>query len=170
MNAPLFIPSDFVPPRTFATQRFRLEVLHPRHNLLDHDAVMSSEPELHTVFAADHDWPVPGMTLAENEHDLRLHYAEFEQRQGFTYTILTPGADRCIGCLYIYPARLPAFDCEAFFWLRTDARAEELAVFATLRNWLRDAWPFRRAIWPGRDVPWSQWRAGPRRDVGADLP
>ncbi|MEM7403895.1 MAG: hypothetical protein AAF458_01320 [Pseudomonadota bacterium] len=167
---PDFVPRNFVPPRLFVTQSFRLEVLHPRHNLLDYDAVMSSEASLHSVFADHHDWPSPRMTLAENGNDLREHYAEFELRQGFTYTILTLAASRCIGCLYIYPPRIEPFDAEVFFWLRSGAEVSDQAVWVTLGHWLKHAWPFSKVVWPGREIPWSDWRSGPRREVGKELP
>jgi hypothetical protein len=28
-----------------------------------------------------------------------------------------------------------------------------------LRGWLRDAWPFKRVAFPGRDISWDEWRS-----------
>ena len=32
------------------------------------------------------------------------HVRDFADRTGFTYTVLRPGTEKVIGCLYIYPA------------------------------------------------------------------
>ena len=50
-------------------------------------------------------WPPrSGMTLEENLADLRRHAGDFSRRAGFTFTVLAPGDDDVIGCVYLYPA------------------------------------------------------------------
>ena len=45
------------------------------------------------------------MSLAENLADLEMHERDFENRAGFTYTVLDPESGDVIGCVYIYPLR-----------------------------------------------------------------
>jgi hypothetical protein len=44
------------------------------------------------------------MSLDENLRDLGSHADDFEQRAGFTYTVLDD-EDVVVGCVYIYPSR-----------------------------------------------------------------
>jgi hypothetical protein len=53
----------------------------------------------------DRNWPPhSGMTLEENLPDLRRHADEFSRGAGFTFTVLDPGDNHLIGCVYLYPS------------------------------------------------------------------
>ena len=45
------------------------------------------------------------MSLDANRRDLERHARDFGERTGFTFTVLRPGTEEVIGCLYIYPAK-----------------------------------------------------------------
>src|SRR6516225_3116183 len=99
-----FVPDDFAVPRELITEEFRLEPLGPQHNAGDYEAWTSSIDHIRaTPGFGGGKWPDPGLTLEGNLADLRRHAEDFAHRAGFTYTVLTPGSDRIIGCVYIYP-------------------------------------------------------------------
>jgi hypothetical protein len=34
-------------------------------------------------------------------------------------------------------------------------------LYATVRRWLAERWPFTRVAWPGRELPWEEYDALP---------
>jgi hypothetical protein len=82
------------------------------------------------------------MSLAENLSDLERHARDFEQRIGFTYTVLAPDADAVIGCVYIYPARDPRADADVRSWVRADIAELDMELHAAVSRWLAEDWPF----------------------------
>ena len=67
------------------------------------------------------------MTLEANLEDLVGHAKDFEERRGFTYSILD-GHD-VIGCVYIYPARRSGHDAEVSSWVRESHAESDAAVW-----------------------------------------
>src|SRR4029079_9676014 len=93
----LFAPRVFVAPAGLAAAGFVLEPLGPQHNDSDYDAWTSSMEHMRsTPGYPDRSWPRP-MTLDQNRGDLERHQRDFEQRKGFTYTVLDPGSRSVIG-------------------------------------------------------------------------
>ena len=157
-----FVPDDFIVPRRVEQAGYVLRPLTTDDVEKDYDAVMSSRESLRHVFCQnDAEWPADTMTLDDNLRDLERHQEDFERRRGFTYTMETPDGLRCLGCVYIYPCRRGSYDARVHYWVRDSEKArgleEELGVF--LRQWLKEAWPFRRPAFPGREVPWREWEA-----------
>jgi hypothetical protein len=156
-----FVPADFVVPQRIEQKTYVLRPLTTADVEKDYDAVMSSKASLRQIFSENSEWPADQMTLQDNYRDLERHQTEFEQRQGFTYTMETPAGDRCLGCVYIYPCHRGGYDAQVYYWVRDSAKAQgieaELDLF--LRQWLRQAWPFRQPVFPGRDVSWPEWEA-----------
>jgi len=152
-----FVLKDFDVPTSLAREHFRLEVLEPRFVKLDYEAVMSSRANLRRIFAEHDDWPSDDMTLEENNNDLVLHLDEFNKREAFAYTVLTPDKSKCIGCVYIEPCNRDDFDSEVYFWIRDDTLHLETEFYRVLSKWLKDDWPFNRIAWPGRKVSWKKW-------------
>ena len=107
MTSGEFVPAGFEPPTSLATDRFRLEPLGPQHNEADHAAWMSSIEHIRsTPGYPDGKWPpADGMTLEANLADLRRHAEDFTRGAGFTFTVLDPGDNDVIGCVYLYPSR-----------------------------------------------------------------
>jgi hypothetical protein len=85
------------------------------------------------------DWPHP-MGLAENLVDLEQHAADFDNRVGFTYSILD-GAE-VIGCLYLYPSDASAHDVDVRSWVREDRATMDVVVWRAVTDWLSAEWPF----------------------------
>lgn len=107
-----FVPAAFEPPTSLARGQFRIEPLGPQHNVADHAAWTSSIEHIRdTPGYPDGRWPpVDGMSLEANLEDLRRHAADFAARTGFTFTVLDPGDDDVIGCVYLYPTSSPEAD------------------------------------------------------------
>jgi hypothetical protein len=93
-------------------------------------------------------WPV-AMTLEANLEDLVRHANDFEERRGFTYSILD--GDDVIGCIYIYPDRRWGHDALVSSWVR-ESRAElDTAVREALSTWIDEAWVFSNPHYAGRE-------------------
>lgn len=135
-----FVPVDFEVPGSFEGPGFRLEPLGAEHNDRDHAAWMSSIDHIRSTPGFDDwPWPVP-MSLERNLEDLVGHAQHFEERKGFTYSILD--GDDVIGCLYIYPASRTGHDAEVRSWVRESRAAMDDAVWSTVSGWLEATWPF----------------------------
>jgi hypothetical protein len=158
---PALYPDDTPVPQELRTGEFILRPLRAVHNPLDYDAVMESKDQLR--LGSLHGWPRDGFTADENLADLRRHEQDFAERNGFTYTILTPDEMRCLGCLYVYPldrllrqysadeeaiARVGDFQAHAYFWVRSSSIPGDLdrCVLAAVRPWLRRDFAFSRVV------------------------
>lgn len=146
-----FVPNDFEPPTAFAGPGFRLEPLGPQHNERDHEAWMSSIEHIQSTpgFSPDGDWPKP-MSLESNRSDLDKHAHDFDNRTGFTYSILD--GDDVIGCVYIYPTSDPTHDASISSWV-TASRAEmDTVVYRSLSVWIAETWPFESPLYDPRST------------------
>jgi len=135
-----FIPDTFDVPRRLETDAFVLVPLGPEHNESDHQAWMSSIAHIWATPGFPYgEWPTE-MTLEANLRDLEEHAADFENREGFTFTVLENEVD-VIGCVYIYPA-----DGDLAAHVRSWVCASHAHLDQTLQiavsEWLRSAWPF----------------------------
>lgn len=145
------VPSDFDVPETHAWSGFHLEPLGEQHNERDHVAWMSSIDHIRATpgFGPEEEpnWPEP-MSLEENRQDLVRHARDFEARRGFTYSILE--GDEVVGCIYIYPSRLPDRDAQVSSWVRESHALVDREVREALGSWIDDVWPFKHAHYAGR--------------------
>ena len=139
-----FVPEDFTPPAGLDGPGFRLEPLGPEHNDRDYAAWTGSMAHIKaTPGFIGGKWPHP-MTAEENLDDLRRHRREYEEHVGFTYTVLEPGTDDVIGCLYIYPLKDEEPGARVSSWV-TERRAElDVPLYAAVSDWLAADWPFER--------------------------
>lgn len=137
-----FVPDTFKVPLQFKGPGFRLEPLGPEHNERDFDAWTSSLDHIRSTpgFSPEGDWPKP-MDLDANRSDLVRHARDFEQREGFTYSILD--GDTVIGCVYIYPSPHQSQDAEVRSWVRASRIEMDSIVYRSLTDWLAESWPFR---------------------------
>jgi RimJ/RimL family protein N-acetyltransferase len=139
----VFVPADFVVPLRVETPQFRLEPLGPKHNDADYRAWSSSIEHIHaTPGWEESSWPRQ-MTLAENRGDLQRHADDFENRSGFTYTVLEPGGD-VVGCVYIYPAPEGGHDARVLSWVRASRAELDGPLWQAVRDWLASEWPFEK--------------------------
>ncbi|HMN27633.1 MAG TPA: GNAT family N-acetyltransferase [Caldilineaceae bacterium] len=156
-----FVADEFVVPQLVERQNYVLRPLTTADVENDYEAVMSSRESLRQVFREHDEWPAEQMTLQDNYRDLERHQTDFERRQGFTYTMETPDGARCLGCVYIYPCQRGDYDAQVYYWVRDSVKAngieEDLGAF--LRQWLRQVWPFRQPVLPGRELSWREWEA-----------
>ena len=151
MTSDAFVPSDFDPPTSLVTDRFRLEPLGPQHNEADHAAWTSSIEHIRsTPGYAESSWPPPdGMTLERNLADLDRHADDFRRRAGFTFTVLDP-VDDVIGCVYVYPSRAEEWDVYVLSWVRADRSNLDAPLADAVAGWLASDWPWERVDRRGR--------------------
>jgi hypothetical protein len=142
MSDPL-VPEDFDVPGGLTTESFVLEPLRAIHNAQDHAAWNSSMDHIRaTPGFAGRNWPTEGMSLEDNEGDLRGHEADFLQRTGFTYTVIEPSTRQVIGCVYLYPPRREGFDVDVRSWVTAEHAELDKPLYDRVRLWLSEAWPF----------------------------
>ena len=145
-----FVPTNFVVPTAFAWSEFHLEPLGEQHNEGDHAAWMSSIDHIRSTpgFSEDEEpgWPV-SMSLESNLDDLVRHAKDFEERKGFTYSIIQ--GDDVIGCIYIYPDRSGDHDALISSWVRKSRSELDVAVRDALSAWVDEVWPFSNAYYAG---------------------
>jgi hypothetical protein len=135
-----FVPDGFEPPRQLVADGFTLEPLGPEHNESDYDAWTSSMEHIQTSPGWETStWPRT-MTLDENRSDLEGHARDFEERSGFTYTVLAVGSGAVIGCVYIYPVE--GHDARVLSWVRADRAELDKPLRDAVGAWLLAAWPF----------------------------
>jgi hypothetical protein len=92
------------------------------------------------------------MSLDANRADLESHARDFAERTGFTFTVLRPGTDEVIGCLYIYPARDGGGHAQVRSWVRADVSELDGLLHAAVSAWLVERWPFERVIYADRPI------------------
>ena len=145
-----FVPPGFDPPRSLATDRFRLEPLGPEHNERDHAAWMSSLEHIRATPGFEgRDWPHP-MSPADNLGDLERHAADFAAGTGFTFTVLAPDDDDVIGCVYIYPDAADPTVTSVRSWVRASHAHLDRPLHDAVATWLAEAWPFQHIAYAER--------------------
>jgi RimJ/RimL family protein N-acetyltransferase len=145
-----FVPSGFVVPLALATEHFRLEPLGPQHNEPDYDAWSSSVEHIHTTPGWEtSSWP-DDRSLEDNLRDLQRHADDFENRTGFTYTVLEPATGEVIGCVYIYPDKREEHDAGVQSWVRASRAELDVQLWRAVTDWLADEWPFERVAYADR--------------------
>jgi hypothetical protein len=90
------------------------------------------------------------MSLDANRDDLERHARDFAERTGFTFTVLRPGTEEVIGCLYIYPATDGGGGADVRSWVRAAVAELDGPLHAAVSRWLVQCWPFARAIYADR--------------------
>ena len=144
-----FVDGSFVPPDGLDAPEFQLRPLGPEHNVSDYAAWTSSMDHIHaTPGWQGSDWPL-AMTLDANRGDLERHAADFVARRGFTYTVLRPGTDVVIGCVYIYPAK-DGPGARVQSWVRAADAGLDAPLYRAVWDWLARAWPFTRVVYAER--------------------
>jgi hypothetical protein len=145
-----FVPADFDPPRALASEHFRLEPLGPQHNDSDYEAWSSSREHIHTTPGWETStWP-DDRDLEANRRDLQRHADDFENRRGFTYTVLDPATGDVIGCVYIYPDKDEQHDANVLSWVRASRPELDVELWRAVSAWLADEWPFERVAYADR--------------------
>jgi hypothetical protein len=145
-----FVPSGFVVPVSLVTEDFRLEPLGPQHNESDYAAWSSSVEHIRATPGWEgSSWP-DDRGLADNLGDLQGHADDFENRRGFTYTVLDPATGEVIGCLYIYPDNTEQHDAKVLSWVTAGRSELDVELWRAVTEWLADEWPFERVAYADR--------------------
>jgi len=145
-----FVPPGFVVPLALATKQFRLEPLGPQHNDSDYEAWSSSVERIHkTPGWETSSWP-DDRSVVDNLRDLQRHADDFENRRGFTYTVVDPATGEVIGCVYIYPDDSEQHDARVLSWVRASRRDLDVQLWRAVTDWLADDWPFERVAYAER--------------------
>ena len=145
-----FVPSGFVVPLALTTEQFRLEPLAPQHNDSDYEAWSSSVKHIRmTPGWESSSWP-DGRSAADNLRDLQRHAADFQNRTGFTYTVLDPATGDEVGCVYIYPDDSEQHDARVLSWVRASRPELDVQLWRAVTDWLASEWPFERVAYADR--------------------
>jgi hypothetical protein len=95
--------------------------------------------------------------LEHNLKDLINHEREFNDKEAYAYTILSPDKSRCIGCLYFRQVDSAEFDCRVDFWFRDSDIDLEGEFFEWLKNWLICTWKIETPCFPARTTSWEDY-------------
>ncbi len=136
---------DFDPPLELRTGHALLRPLGPEHNESDHVAWTSSIAHIRATpgFGPPHDWPDEEITLAKNLADLEMHRRHFDERVGFTYTVLDQlMPDEVVGCVYMYADPTGSAEVEVRSWVVASRPELDVEIWSAVTNWLRLEWPF----------------------------
>ena len=91
---------------------------------------------------SDGNWPPrSGMTPEENLSDLRRHADDFTRGAGYTFTVLDPGDNDVIGCVYLYPSPSEEWDVAVQSWVRADRSSLDVPLADAVARWLATNWP-----------------------------
>ena len=63
--------------------------------------------------------------------------------------------------MYIYPSSNTEYDVEIVMWVRESELSSDLDkhLFSTVKEWIKEEWPFKNPGYPGRDIEWDAWNA-----------
>ena len=150
MTSMQFYPEDAIVPRGLRTDEFHLRPLRVSDAEIDYAAVMDSKLALRIMSQSE--WPPDDFTLEMNERDLQEHEEEHNERTAFTYTVLDPTENICLGCVYITHLKEgPMKDdhvARIRFWVRQSYLDDDLdrRLLKSLIDWFRNEWIFSRVV------------------------
>ena len=158
MNRKL-VPDDFQVPELFESERLRLRMLTVNDVDKDYDAVKTSITRLQGVFGPGSKWPSEELTREQDLIDLGWHQKEFQKRSSFAYTVMSPDESECTGCVYIYPSPNSVYYSMIIMRVRQSEVKNGLDAYLceTVKKWVRDRWPFKIPVYPGRVIGWVEW-------------
>lgn len=147
-------------PAGLLTEEFALRPITADDAAADYAAVMETRVDLRLWEQSS--WPADDFTVEGDREDLvgleerhRAHYA-------FTYTVVEPDGDECLGCVYVFPVAAKFLarstitplgddaweDVQAvvYFWARLSRARDGMddRLLAALRIWFRDDWGLDR--------------------------
>lgn len=155
----MLLPKHLQIPAGLETDDFRLRMLTVNDVVKDYEAVMTSREHLQGLFGPQNTWPAADLSLEQDLIDLGWHQKEFQNRTSFAYTVMNLAETRCLGCLYIYPAKPADYDAQVILWVRQSELASglETRLLAAVKQWIAQDWPFDQVGFPGREISWTEW-------------
>ena len=156
------VPSDFVPPESLETDRFRLQPLFYDVMLQDYEAVLLGADNLARAFGRD-SFDRAAYRLQKEVIEIGWHSGEWDRRKSFAYANMSHDGKTCFGSVYVHPTLKRDYDAHVIMWVIPDTLGEsfEAHVYDTVRQWIASDWPFEKVGYPGREMSWTQWRALP---------
>ena len=173
-----FYPAPKRLPQRLETADFTLTPLLPAHVELDHSALMDSIDLLRSWSGGP--WPTDDFSIDDNMEDMHWHSSEHEERIAFTFSVLNPAQDFCVGCIYIKPIRevlddnpdLPVQKDGALvrFWIRDLPELLPLngRLLQALQQWFEEAWNFTAVYYHCRAehiIQVEQFREGGLKEI-----
>jgi len=139
----------FSPPVELDTKRVHLEPLKPDHAELDHAAFMSSRAHLRKTLGWG-GWPADDATVKANRKDLQRHWKEFENREAYAYTVLSPNRQRCLGCVYLNPIKDKPRTARMAYWVIEEELTHDLDehLVEAVLDWIKRDWPLDHIVQP----------------------
>ena len=86
------------------------------------------------------------MTLEEPSPPRR----DFTRGAGYTFTVLDPGDNDVIGCVYLYPSASEEWDVTVQSWVQADRSSLDVPLADAVARWLATNWPWERVDRSGR--------------------
>ncbi|MEZ5066248.1 MAG: N-acetyltransferase [bacterium] len=153
---------SFRVPDGLSTEEFVLRPIRESDAELDYEAVMSSKEFLRDWEQTG--WPKDDFTVEANREDLVRLERRHANGESFTYTVVHPTGDVCLGCVYVFPtnaelfakarvdpttpSQWSSFDTAVYFWVRESRMKDGLdaRLLQALDPWFRDHWNIERYL------------------------
>jgi RimJ/RimL family protein N-acetyltransferase len=146
-----FHPSDRPVPSELHTDDAVLRPLTVAHAVIDHAALMSSKERLRRWSGTE--WPTDDFSVEENRRDLDRHDTEHRTGIAYTFTVLSPDEQTCIGCVYVTPLEqlvpenpelgaVSPHDAVVGFWTSDERSDLEARLLGELDRWFGGEWAF----------------------------
>ena len=156
----LDLPAGYVAPAELSYRDIRARAIS-REDL--HDDVQGINASIELIRRTrGGPWPTEPVTEEFNYVDLVWHEAEFRDGHSFTYAVYD-SAGRYLGCCYLYPMgrrtpltdELLAHDVDVSWWVTPEAydRGYYEKLYAALRDWVADAFPFKSPYFSNAQIP-----------------
>lgn len=143
----------YTPPAPPTSPRFVLEPAGPQHAEREHATLTASAEHLRaTVFEG---WPPPEFGVEQDRAELARHAAEFEEREAYAYTVLSPDRERSLGAVLLKPVRATRDGGHAVqltYWVAAQEipRGLDEHLVDSVLAWIDGAWPFDEVLVPLR--------------------
>lgn len=150
-----FSQAGVYPPQGLLTADFLLRPLRSTDVDLDYEAVMENPAMLR--LSGGGVWPADDFTREANLADLIIHEKEHADGVAFTYTVMNPAQNLCLGCVYVNQlsnthrltrvaeAAADGPDDRAViirYWVRRSQIGDDLdwRLVTSLITWFSDSW------------------------------
>ena len=156
----LQLPPGFTPP-TRLTYHDVVATALTRANLADDVRGINASIEL-IKRTRGGSWPTEPVTEEFNFIDLVWHECEFRDSYSFSFAVYDTGGTY-LGCCYLYPMGrrtaltedLLDYEVDVSWWVTPEAyaRGYYAKLYAALRHWVVEQFPFGKAYFSNREIP-----------------
>jgi hypothetical protein len=156
----LDLPAGFAPPTEFRYDDIVAKAIGRADLAADVRGINSSIELIRRTRGGG--WPTEPVSEEFNYVDLVWHELEFRECYSFAYAVYDI-AGRYLGCCYFYPMgrrtllkeELLRHDVDVSWWVTPDAyhRGYYEKLYAALRHWATEAFPFRHPYFSNREIP-----------------